>query len=230
MIQAFVLLAILATAPVHAFSRARAPNPAPVHSAIPSPSASPVPASAETTLINVGTITGATAAEMSMITAGVALANRMVLTPCYKQWVLAARNTETRGMSQSGIYELQASKPTHIDIEMFNGSYKQNYVWRTVGYENDPFDGVVHMNRHFVKTAYDVGDNVIHEDRGHSLDFRHDYVKSTSVPYGANYAYEGCSNQMQQRRGGKAFKPPGIRLEIRRKRKHAVIPHQKEAA
>lgn len=182
------------------------------------PSVVPIPVVTNGAMINIGTITGATDAEKIMITEGVKLANRMLTTACYKQWILAASYTEDNGLSDAEILDLVTTKPTHIDIEMYTGDWWANHKAKTVGYENDPFDNVVHMNRYFVNSAYMVGDNVIHEDRGHSLGFHHFGNHSTSEPYGQNYAYEGCSNQMQQARGAKAYKPPGIRIEIRKKK------------
>jgi hypothetical protein len=64
-----------------------------------------------------------------------------------------------------------------------------------------------------------VADNLIHEAEGHSQGFHHYQVMSTSQPYGMNYAYEGCSHaQEMQAPGAPAFKPPGIRIKVRRKR------------
>lgn len=211
-----LILALLLISTAHAGGKHRAPVADTQPSATPSPISSDKPVPIPSTsgdLINVRKITGAYDSEIAMIHEGIARANRMVKSPCYKQWVLAARYTENNGLTQAQIYDLQASKPTYIDIEMY---YKNN---GTVGFEYDPFDGVVHMNRKFVNSAYMVGDNAIHEDRGHSLEFHHYGNHATSEPYGANYAYEGCSNQMQQARGAKPFKPPGLRLEIRKRKK-----------
>jgi hypothetical protein len=192
-------------------------TPSPIASASPvGPVATPVLSSSPARII-VGNIFGATTAEIKMIREGEKLANAMLDKPCFKQWVLAAHYSESNGLSQQQIYDLVTIKPSTIDVEMYTGSWRANHISKTVGYENDPFDGVVHMNRYFVQSAYMVADNLIHEDRGHSLDFHHYGVHSTSEPYGMNYAYEGCSQQQMQARGAKAFKPPGIKIEIRHK-------------
>lgn len=194
--------------------------PSPVPSPTPSLVApSPLPAPSLSQLITVKNIEGASASEITMIRAGEQFANDMVKKACFKQWVLSAKYTETDGLSQAEIYNKIISTPMQVDVEMYTGTWKQNHVYKTVGWEADPFDGIVHMNRYFVKTARDVGDNLIHEDRGHSIGFHHYGNHSTSEPYGMNYAYEGCANQMMQKRGGKPYKPPGIRLEIRKKKK-----------
>lgn len=151
-----------------------------------------------------------------MIAEGVAVLNHTLASRCYKQWVLAARYTENNNLTQAQIWDLMVRNPVSVDVEMYMGDYKANHIYKTVGYENDPSDGVVHMNRYFVNTAEKAGDNLDHEAEGHSQLFRHDHVFSTSDPYGQNYAFEGCLHaQQQQARGGKRFKPPGIRLEIR---------------
>jgi hypothetical protein len=134
--------------------------------------------------------------------------------------VLAAQYTENNGFTQAQIWALMASNPVTVDVEMYTGTYKANHVSKTIGYENDPWDGVVHMNRYFVNSAFMVADNLWHEAEGHSQGFHHYGVFSSSDPYGMNYAGEGCSQpQQMQKRGGKPYKPPGIRLEIRHPKK-----------
>lgn len=166
--------------------------------------------------VSVHSISGATVQEEQMIAEGVQLANRVLAGPCYKQWVLAATYTENNGLTQAQIWDLMAAQPVTVDVEMYLGDWRANHWAKTVGYENDPYDGVVHMNRYFVKTATMVADNLVHEGEGHSQGFHHYGAFSTSDPYGQNYALEGCLQaQEQQAPGGKRFKPPGIRIEVR---------------
>lgn len=139
----------------------------------------------------VAKITGATAAEIPMIAEGVALANETMKTPCFKQFVLSAKWTETNGLTQAQIWDKLCSGPVTIDVDMFLGTWYQNNISKTIGYEDEP--GLVHMNRYFVDTAYMVADNLIHEAEGHSQGFSHYGVKATSVPYGLNDAFEACS-------------------------------------
>lgn len=188
------------------------PEPSPSFTVNPEPSTIPAPAG----LIQVGTITGATDAEVAMIRTGVELANQMLAKPCFKQWVLAAHYTENNGLTQQQIYDRITTVPSSVDVEMY---YQNN---RVVGFEYDPFDGVVHMNRKFVNIGSMAADNLMHEDRGHSLGFHHYGTFSTSVPYGMNYAYEGCSQPQEQRaRGAKPYRPKGLRIEVRHKGKVA---------
>lgn len=173
--------------------------------------------------ITIGKVTGATSEETAMIAAGARIANLVLDSPCFKQWILAASYTENEGLTQQQIFDRVTVQPSAVDVEMYTGDWRTNHVYKTVGYENDPFDGVVHMNRYFVNSAFMVADNLIHEDRGHSLGFHHYGVHSTSEPYGMNYAFEGCYQQQMQAKGAKTYRPPGIRLEIRHRRSGAAV-------
>ncbi len=148
-------------------------------------------AAAGVPVLVVDDITGATTAELTMIRDGVALANETMKTKCFKDFVLSASWTETNGLTQAQIYEKLCSVVVTIDVEMFMGTWYQNNVSKTIGYENEP--GKVYMNRYFVDTAYDVANNLVHEAEGHSQGFSHYGVKATSVPYGLNDAFEACS-------------------------------------
>lgn len=211
-------LALSTCEPAYAFGHKQ--TPVPVASAspapLPSPEPSPSPLMSGVPTISVGKITGATAKELTMIAEGAAFANKMLAGYCFKQWVLSSRYTENNGLSQQQIWDLMATHPVTVDIEMYTGDWWANHKSKTIGYENDPWDGIVHMNRYFVNTAFMVADNLWHEAQGHSQGFHHYGKFSTSDPYGMNYAGEGCSEaQKQQAKGARRFKPPGIRLEIR---------------
>lgn len=147
--------------------------------------------SGTTPVLAVNQITGATPDELLMIADGVSLANQTMATDCFRSFVMAASWTETNGLTQAQIWDLLCSNPVTVDLEMYTGSWYDNHVTHTVGYENEP--GVVHANRYFVDTAYMVADNLIHEAEGHSQGFSHYGVKETSVPYGLNLAFETCS-------------------------------------
>lgn len=216
-----LLLGLSTCEPAYALGRKQAVSVAP----LPSPSTlamgAPITTHPPTTVptISIGQISGATPSEVIMIGDGLKLANRVMAGYCYKEWVLAARYTENNGLNQEQIWELMSTHPVSVDVEMYTGTWKANHVSKTVGYENDPYDGVVHMNRYFVNSAMMVADNLVHEAQGHSQGFHHYGVFSTSDPYGQNYALEGCLQaQQQQARGGRRFKPPGIRLEVRHRK------------
>jgi hypothetical protein len=203
------------------------PSPDPTPLASPSPLAAvPVPTPTGS-WITVGSITGAMPGELPMIADGVRLANQAFGTYCFKQWVLAASYSEAQGLSQDEVWQKIWTHPVSVDVEMYMGDFRANHIARTVGYENEPYDGIVHMNRYYVNTASMVADNLLHEGEGHSQGFTH-YLSpiTASQPYGMNYAYEGCTHaQEQQAPGGKPYRPPGIRLEMRhRHRRPAVNP------
>jgi hypothetical protein len=139
----------------------------------------------------VGKLTGNTMAEVKMVADGVVLANDTMKTPCFKAAVLSAKWTETNGLTQAQIWDKLCSGPVTVNVDIYTGSWYENNISKTIGYENEP--GTVHVNRYFVDTAYMVADNLIHEGEGHSQGFSHYGVKATSVPYGLNHAFEACS-------------------------------------
>lgn len=169
-------------------------SPAPTSSASPgpAPTVSPSPVAIQVPRIHVGQITGAQDAdELQMIATGAKLANQVMATPCFKAKVLSGQFTESNGLTALQIWAKLASKPVTVAVDMFTGSWKQNHVWKTIGYEDEP--GLVHMNRWFVTTAYMVADNLVHEGEGHSQGFSHYQVKATSVPYRLNEFFEVCA-------------------------------------
>ncbi len=217
----FALLLILPQIGCAGARRAPTPEPVPTVTASPSPAptVSPSPVPTDAPRLTVNKISGASKAEEKMIRDALVIANKALLSPCYKQWVEAAKYTENQDLSQKEIYKKISTEPVTVNVEMYTGTWYANHVSKTVGYENVPYDGVVHMNRYFVNTASKAADNLLHEAEGHSQGFTHYQVKSTSEPYGMNYAYEGCSQpQLMQAKGGKPYRPPGIRLEIRKKK------------
>lgn len=219
--RSLALVALLVSLSAFGFAHKQAaPEPAPIPSftVTPQPSTipvtppSPVPAPSPMR-IQLGNIEGDEPGEIEMVHAGILIANRMLDNPCYKQWVSAARYTETNGLTSPQVYARQSTQINKVDVELY---YENN---RVVGFEYDPYDGVVHMNRKFVNTPSMVADNILHEDRGHGLGFHHYGAFSTSVPYGANYAYEGCSEQQQLARGARPHRPKGLRIEVRKRPK-----------
>lgn len=138
-----------------------------------------------------GTINGN---EILMIKAGCANVNSVIQSDEFRTSILCASFTETNDLRNDQIYDLFCSKIVEIDVEMYLGSWWTNHVSKTIGYEDEP--GKVYCNRYFVKTAYMIGDNLIHEGLGHSMGFSHYGVKSTSVPYILNAIYEKIAAMM----------------------------------
>lgn len=135
--------------------------------------------------------------EKIMVLQGIDFANEVLSSNCYLTRLLRAKMTEKNGLTNQEIYDLQRKNLIKANIEFYDGSWKENHVWFTIGYENDPFDGWTHMNRYFVDSPYMVGDNIIHETQGHSQGFRHDEDKDSSVPYTLNRIYEYCFDELK---------------------------------
>lgn len=162
---------------------------------VPSPTPSALPLKPT---IQMGTLTGATATEKDMVAKGVAYANTVAASDCFKTQVLKGKYYEVFTDTPQKIWEnINSKSPLKINFDIYTGSWWENHVDKTIGYENEP--GLVHMNRYFVNTAYMVGDNAMHEGFGHSVGYTH-YVKSTmlsSEPYQMNHFYEICFSQLK---------------------------------
>lgn len=132
--------------------------------------------------------------ERQNILEGVDILNRVLATDLFKQKVLKAQFTETRGLPNPAIYKLFCSKIQTVDVNVFLGSKYQNHISKTIGYETEP--GVVNVNRFFVSTPLEFADNIIHEVLGHSFGFSHYQYKGSSVPYVLNTIFEECCAEM----------------------------------
>lgn len=129
--------------------------------------------------------------ERDMVKRAIEDANTVMQSDCFKARVLAAVFTENRGMSSQKIWDLLASKPINVGVEMYDGSWKENYWYKTMGY--DVGDGFVYANRYFVDDSLILMSLAAHEAEGHGQGFRHDFEKSTSVPYQLNDMIEACA-------------------------------------
>lgn len=134
----------------------------------------------------------ATTSEVIMINEAITLSNKVMSTECFRNMVLDAKFTETAGLTNGQIYNLIASKKMMVKIEMFNGSFYQNHIAKTMGI--DKGDGIVYANRYFIKDAETLGSLILHEAEGHGQGFHHYETKSTSVPYTLNAIYDKCLN------------------------------------
>lgn len=130
---------------------------------------------------------------MTMIQQGLVNVNKVIASDCFRNAVLASNFTENQGLTAAQIWQRLSTRPVSVDVEMYTGTWWENHVEKTIGWEADPWDGIVHMNRYYVTTAYMVGDNLSHEAEGHSQGFTHYQVKATSEPYGMNDIYEKCA-------------------------------------
>lgn len=134
--------------------------------------------------------------ELLMIIKGFSMANKVNGSTCFKQGVVSASFTENNGFVGQKLWEKLSASTIVVNVVMFDGSNYQNYISKTIGYEDEP--GTVYMNRYFVKTSYQVADNLEHEGEGHSQGFSHfqmcgRFPCMTSEPYGMNALFEKCA-------------------------------------
>lgn len=142
--------------------------------------------------INLAGMIGQTPEEARMITEAIKSANAVMRTECFRNSILDGKFTETNGLTNSQIYNLIASKKVNTKVKMFTGSFTQNHVYKTMGY--DIGDGITYANRYFVKDADMLASLIMHEAEGHGQGFHHYNAKNTSVPYSLNSIYDKCSN------------------------------------
>lgn len=123
-------------------------------------------------------------------------ANAVLASSCFKDSVLSASFTENNDLTSAQIYaKFVDASPYKVGVKLFYGSYTENRIWHTVGYEGNP----IRMNRYFVNSATYVGSTSLHEGFGHGLDFRHDFdhtMGSKSIPYTLNRIFEKCAKQL----------------------------------
>jgi hypothetical protein len=151
---------------------------------------SPYPVSGKFPTIALGTISGCTPDEELMVQAAFRDLNTVVAQPLFLQLVLANLMTENQGLTQQGIYDLHISKsPIVVNFTMFTGSFMQNHVYETMGYEDPNYPGTCFCNRYFVKDKETCGSLILHET-GHVIGFTHYQVMATSEPYTMNWIYD----------------------------------------
>lgn len=145
--------------------------------------------------MQVGQILNATDAEKSLVSQSFDLANAVLASDCFKSKVLAAHFTETNNLSNEEIYALLKSKPIAVNVSFFNGSWYQNYVSKTMGY--DIGDGTAYVNRFYVSTSLVLASLETHEAEGHGQGFHHYGDKPPSVPYQFNNFIESCAKELK---------------------------------
>lgn len=129
------------------------------------------------------------ASESKMIDDAYVDLNKVIATAQFKDAVLGATFTETLGMSSEQIYELLVTRsPISVGFTMFDGSFVQNHITHTMGYEDPNNPGICFANRHFIQDKDVCASLILHETM-HVLGFSHDQVKATSVPYTMNDIY-----------------------------------------
>jgi hypothetical protein len=149
--------------------------------------------SVATSKVILGNVQGIIAGEYKMIAEAVELANKVLSSQEFKDEVLKTRFTSTEGMTNADIFK-KMTEQAIVNVTMFYGSYMQNFVWKTQGYEQG--DGVVYANRYFITKAHEMASLIIHEV-SHQKGFHHVHAgEYTSVPYRMNEIFETVSEQI----------------------------------
>lgn len=135
-------------------------------------------------------------AELPMIQEAYADLNKIVSSTAFEQQVINSAFTETNGMTSQQIYDLiVSSSPITVGFTMFTGSFIQNHITDTMGYEDPAHPGICFANRHFIQSKEVCGSLILHETM-HVIGFAHLGVKATSVPYTMNRIYDIVVQQL----------------------------------
>jgi len=136
----------------------------------------------------------ATTAEAALVKKGVAYINQIASSSCFKDAIFVKRFTETGGKTNQDIWDTLVSRPYAVNVKIYTGTWIANHFYHTIG-KTDASEksATIKVNRQFVRTAYDFGNNLMHEVFGHIAGFRHDRIKATSVPYQLNDIYADCA-------------------------------------
>lgn len=164
------------------------PTPSPVLEATPTPE----PVANQPTL-TLGPISGAYPSEVEMIKKGFEIAYQVLYSDCIVQEFKGEKFTETNGLTNDEILNKLRTTPVSVGVIMFSGSFKENYIWKTMAYEGD--GTAIRFNRHFIDTPDEVGSTYLHEI-AHNLSFKHYGNKSTSIPYRLNSLFEKCKGKI----------------------------------
>lgn len=183
-LAAFLTAFILASLPAQAASK-RAPIPA----ATPTPAPISTPVAGPHPRIDLTGTLGATPEEIKRLWEAVLLGNRELSESCFKSAVVNSNWGSTK-LTGPQIYELMSKEPLKLTVEIFSGSWKENYIWHTVAYEGT--GAQIRLNRHFLGSPRSIAATYIHERGGHALGFSHPYGIGTGQPYGVQRAMEQC--------------------------------------
>lgn len=134
--------------------------------------------------------------ELQMIRAAFTDLSKVLASPTFKTRVLAAHFSETNDLSNIEIYNMLISKsPVYINFSMFTGSFKQNHIYKTMGYEDENYPSTCFANRYFIQNKETCASLILHEAM-HVLGFHHYGVMNTSVPYTMNDIYSASASEL----------------------------------
>lgn len=171
-------------------------NPSGIVTPTPFLKATPTPVSNfnDAPRMELGTIIG-TESEKTMIRSGLEIDNNILASSCFNVGVLTSNFTETNGLNNQQIYNAFKAHIIKINVTMFSGTWYQNHISKTVGYELDNDPNTCYQNRYYIDNAYDSGSNMLHE-AAHGIGFHHYGVKATSIPYQMNDIYDKCAEEL----------------------------------
>lgn len=161
----------------------------------PQPTVAP-PAGAKTPRLILGEVSGATPAETYKVNHAISLVNNTMATECFRNKFIAAKFTNTKGLTNEQIYNALVNGKRMARVEIFDGTWTQNYVYKTMGY--DIGDGVTYVNRFYLSTDLILGSLIVHEALGHGSGFSHSSASDyRSVPYSLNNFIETCGKDLK---------------------------------
>lgn len=142
-----------------------------------------------------GKIKDATDQEVVMIKKAFAFLTEVYSSHFFREEILDANFTNTMGLSNYEIFQRLTTSEITINVEMFTGTWRQNKVYHTVGYDDG--DEYVHANRYFVQDPITMMSLMAHET-AHALGFHHDSASEyTSVPYMLNAITEKIAKELK---------------------------------
>jgi hypothetical protein len=134
--------------------------------------------------------------ERAMVEEAIDLCDKVIRSPYFIDEVLRAKFTGTNGKSNAEILDLFVKRAHRVNVKMFTGTFMQNRVYHTVGYDSAS-DDFVHANRYFVKDAERLASLIMHECLGHGLGFSHESANDhNSVPYSLNRISESVMEKI----------------------------------
>ena len=128
--------------------------------------------------------------EEDLADEGFKLANSVLLSDCFKKGIEHSPMSHTKGRSGAEVYVSMTMLPSEpLRIEFYDGTNSHG----TIGYDVPEESDIIHMNRYYVKTSYDVADNLLHE-AAHRRGYIHKSAREAeSVPYTMNHIFEACA-------------------------------------
>jgi hypothetical protein len=133
-----------------------------------------------------------TAGEQGAVDEGIALANAVLKSDCFKTGVLAATMTHTDDLTASEVYAIMTRLPVvALKYDLYDGTAAHG----TMGYDDSGSPDVIHLNLFFVKDRFAIASVTLHE-AAHLRGFIHKSSKEgSSVPYTMNYIFEQCAKK-----------------------------------